>query len=281
MNTRRTLSSLTLLLLATTALVACSTSSTEVRSSDTLGGIGILPVNNLSLSGGGGGAVRSQITGPLIGSVATGNRLLVIGDSILAGTAARYGNALCKRVVQMGWRVAVEAEAGQPADFGREVLKARLAEGWDAAVVLLGTNPSGSIQAFTRDFTAIITSLAPRPVLVLTTSRYKARQDSVNSAIRSIAEANSNVTLMDWTSISAAPNVLNGDGIHPTELGRAVLVAAIGQALGPAPAQPGKCLESQFTDDSLNDSVMGTTTSSPNSAGARVTVPSSTTTTAK
>jgi lysophospholipase L1-like esterase len=239
-------------------------------------------MNNLSLGGGGATlAVQSQITGPIIGSVAKGNRLLVIGDSILAGTASRYGGAMCKQVVQMGWRVAVEAEAGQAADFGRDVLKARLAEGWDAAVVLLGTNPSGSLAAFTRDFTAIITSLAPRPVLVLTTSLYKPRQAGVNTAIRSIASANTNVTLMDWATISATPNILNSDGIHPTDTGRAVLVAAIGQALGPAPTTPGKCLESKFIDDALNESVMGTTTSSPNAVAVSTSVAPTTSTTTK
>lgn len=263
-----------------TALAGCSSSSSTVQSSNTLGGVGILPVNNLALGGGGASlAVQSQITGPIIGSVAKGNRLLVLGDSILAGTAVRYGGAMCRQVVQMGWRVAVEAEAGQAADFGREVLRARLAEGWDAAVVLLGTNPSASLDAFTRDFTAIITSLAPRPVLVLTTSVYKSRQAGVNSAIQTIAAANSNVTLMDWAAISSSPNILNPDGIHPTESGRAVLVAAIGQALGPAPTTPGKCLESKFTDDSLNDSVMGSTTSNPNTAVVPTSVAPTTSTT--
>lgn len=237
-------------------------------------------MNNLALGGGGQSlGVQSQISGPIIGSVAKGNRLLVLGDSILAGTASRYGGALCKQIVQMGWRVAVEAESGQAADFGREVLRARLAEGWDAAVVLLGTNPSASLDAFQRDFTAIITSLAPRPVLVLTTSLYMPRQTDINNAIKKIAAANANVTLMDWAAISATPNILNGDGIHPTDTGRAVLVAAIGQAIGPAPATPGKCLESKFDDDSLDDSVMGTTTSSPNAVAAPTSVAPTTSTT--
>lgn len=268
-----------IVLCATLALAACSSTSQTNSPNDTLGGVGVLPDNNLSISSGGNGSViQSQITGPIIGSVAKGNRLLVIGDSILAGTTARYGSAMCKQVVPMGWRVAVEAEAGKAADFGREVLRARLAEGWDAAVVFLGTNPSGSLQTFTRDFTAIITSLAPRPVLVLTTSVYKPSQEAVNAAIASIASSNSNVTLMNWASISTSPNILNGDGIHPTETGRGVLVAAIGQALGPAPSTLGKCLESKFTDDSLGEDILGTTTSSP---GATTTTVSSSTTASK
>lgn len=239
-----------------------------------------MPDNNLALAAGGGTtAIQSEISGPIIGSVAKGSRLLVIGDSILAGTAARYGGALCKQIVQMGWRVAVEAEPGKATDFGREVLRARLSETWNAAVVLLGTNPSPSIQQFTRDYTAIITSLAPRPVLVLTTSMYQPRQEAVNAAIRSIASANSNVTVMDWAAISATPGLLGGDGIHPTDTGRTVLVAAIGQALGPAPTQPGKCLESTFTDDTLGNDVMGTTTSNPNVEPVVTTVPQTSTTT--
>lgn len=262
---------------ATVALAACSSSAQSNTTADTLGGVGVLPDNNLSLSTGENGSmIQTRISGPIIGSVAKGNRLLVLGDSILAGTTARYGSAMCKQIVPMGWRVAVEAEAGKAAEFGREVLRARLAEGWDAAVVFLGTNPSGSLQAFIRDFTAIITSLAPRPVLVLTTSVYKPSQASVNREIAAIASANSNVTLMNWATISTSPNILNGDGIHPTETGRAVLVAAIGQALGPAPSTPGKCLESKFTDDSLGEEILGTTTSNPRAATTSV-PPTSTT----
>ena len=45
-----------------------------------------------------------------------GNRLLVIGDSIMAGTASRFGGELCDALVPDGWAVQIEAE---PLDPGR------------------------------------------------------------------------------------------------------------------------------------------------------------------
>ena len=56
----------------------------------------------------------------MIELVSTGNRLIVIGDSILAGTAARYGNEMCNTLVPMGWNTVVEAEAGRIEVSGRQ-----------------------------------------------------------------------------------------------------------------------------------------------------------------
>ncbi len=50
-----------------------------------------------------------------------GNRLLVIGDSILASTATRYGKELCEALNPIGWSVEVDAEPGRFIDFGNEV----------------------------------------------------------------------------------------------------------------------------------------------------------------
>ena len=58
----------------------------------------------------------------LIGETAEGNRILMIGDSILASTSSRYGNHMCEAVVPLGWRVAVEAEPSRFIDFGNRVL---------------------------------------------------------------------------------------------------------------------------------------------------------------
>ena len=110
----------------------------------------------------------SSLEGAALGANAAGNRLLVIGDSILSGTASRYGGAMCSALVPMGWRVAVEAEAGQMVGFGRTVLKDRIYEGWDVGVVFLGTNYGGNQKNYERDLTAIVEALAPRPTLLLT-----------------------------------------------------------------------------------------------------------------
>lgn len=202
----------------------------------------------------------SSIQGPVIGSLVSGNKLLVIGDSILAGTASRYGGAMCSALTPMGWRVAVEAEAGQLVGFGRTVLRDRIYEGWDAAVVFLGTNYGGSAEKYQRDLTAIVESLAPRPMLLLTATLFRPTMNDVNNVIRTVAASHSNVTVLDWGIASAQPGLLNADGIHPNNAGRSVLVQSIANALGNAPTSPGACLPSKYTDDTMGREFMPSTT---------------------
>lgn len=206
-------------------------------------------------------ASLANLDGPVLGSIASGNRLIVIGDSILAGTASRYGGAMCAGLVPLGWRVAVEAEAAQAIGFGRTVLRDRIYEGWDAAVVFLGTNYGGNASFYEKDLTAIVTSLAPRPVLLLTASLHRSTMLQVNEVIRLVASKNPNVSVLDWSATSVQTGVLNKDRIHPTDAGRQVLVSSIASGLGSAPAGPGACLPSKYTDDSLvTDGVMPSTT---------------------
>lgn len=193
----------------------------------------------------------SSLEGASLGSTAAGNRLLIIGDSILAGTANRYGGAMCAALVPMGWRVAVEAEAGQMVGFGRTVLRDRIYEGWDAAVVFLGTNYGGSRESYERDLTRIVESLAPRPTLLLTATLFRSTMQEVNDVIRIVASKNPHVSVLDWGTASVQPGLLNKDRVHPTNAGRAVLVSSIASALGSAPETPGACLPAKFTDDSL------------------------------
>ena len=215
----------------------------------------------VSVDANGAKLTAPSVQGNVLGTKATGNRLLVIGDSILAGTAARYGNEMCNTMVPLGWTTLVEAEAGMPANFGRDVLRARLSEGWDAAVVFLGTNASAP-ERFTRDMTRIVESLAPRPTLLLTTTLFRPIQQPTNDAIRAIVAAHDNVSLLDWGTASTQPGVLNPDGVHPTIAGRTLLVRAIAAAVGPAPAtgKSAYCVDAQFTDDSMGRENMPSTT---------------------
>ena len=205
-------------------------------------------------------ASLAKLDGPVLGTVASGNRLLVLGDSILAGTATRYSGAMCAGLVPLGWRVAVEAEAGQMVGFGRTVLRDRIYEGWDAAVVFLGTNYGGSAELYEKDLTAIVKSLAPRPTLLLTASLFRPTMQQVNQVIRIVASKNPNVSVLDWSTTSVQTGVLNRDKIHPTDAGRQVLVSSIASAVGEAPTGPGACLPSKFTDDSLVTDVMPSST---------------------
>ena len=205
-------------------------------------------------------ASLANLDGPVLGTVASGNRVLILGDSILAGTATRYSGAMCAGLVPLGWRVAVEAEAGQMVGFGRTVLRDRIYEGWDAAVVFLGTNYGGSAELYEKDLTAIVKSLAPRPTLLLTASLFRPTMQQVNQVIRIVASKNPNVSVLDWSTTSVQTGVLNRDKIHPTDAGRQVLVSSIASAVGEAPTGPGACLPSKFTDDSLVTDVMPSST---------------------
>ena len=250
------------------ALVLLASCGGSSASGDTvLAGIGRIPgaggpAGSLSLDG--ADLTVPVVQGQLIGARATGNRLLVIGDSILAGTAARYGNEMCNALRPLGWRTAVEAESGQPASFGREVLRKRITEGWDAAVVFLGTNPSASIDRYRQDMERIVVSLAPRPTLLLTTTLFRDSQKAVNDVIRELAGSNDNVTILDWGTASAQEGVLNNDGVHPTVLGRALLVKSVAGALGQAPGGTPGCIDALFTDDTR---VSGVTTTTSTVAG--------------
>lgn len=258
-------------------LAACS-STTSAPQAFTLAGVGRIP----GVGPNGDAGATGSLQGPILGARASGNRLLVIGDSILAGTANRYGGPMCPTLVPMGWRVVVEAEAGQPVQFGRTVLRRRLSDGWDAAIVFLGTNFGGDAEKYEKELTAIVESLAPRPTLLLTATLFRPTMQQVNAAIRSVASAHSNVSVLDWGLLSVQPGMLSGDGIHPTPEGHQLLVNSIAGAVGRAPSGTGACLPALFTDDSAvsgdvmpTTSVAGMTTTTV--AGATTTLPGATT----
>jgi hypothetical protein len=101
-----------------------------------------------------------------IGRLVAGNRVIVIGDSILASISNRYGNQLCDALVPKGWAVEVDAEVGRFIRFGREVLEEQRDEDWDAAVVMLGNNYDGNPQAFADELALLLDELEPLPVLL-------------------------------------------------------------------------------------------------------------------
>lgn len=271
-----------LLALAITVVVGACGQGSQTVSDPVLAHVGRIP--GLDSSGSvivvnGVRANLSALQGPVLGTLAQGNKLLVIGDSIFAGTASRYGGAMCNELVPLGWRVAVEAEAGQTVTFGRTVLRDRIYEGWDAAVVFLGTNYGGSAEKYQRDLTAIVTSLAPRPTLLLTATVFKPQMADVNNVIRAVAAANSNVSVLDWGLTSTQSGLLNRDGIHPTDAGRNVLVKSVASALGTAPAAGGACLPSKYTDDTMGREFLPSTTVENESGAVTTTTPQSPATT--
>ena len=188
---------------------------------------------------------RSTSTAPtaeLIGDIVDGNRILMIGDSILASTSSRYGNQMCEAVVPLGWQVAVEAEPSRFVDFGNRVLDRVLPDDvapdddWDAAVVFLGSNYRGDavrVRGRTRRdprpaWRRARCCCSPSPSTDRTTSR------STRSSTGSGPTATTSPCSTGRRS-RRRPGVLSSDRLHPTDAGRRVLAESVAAALGPVP----------------------------------------------
>ena len=191
----------------------------------------------------------------LLGEVAGGNRVLLIGDSIMASTSSRYGGQMCEALTPLGWQAGVEAEPSRFIDFGNRVLDRVLDEDaepeddWNAAVVFLGSNYGGDEVRYEEELRRILDRLSPRPTLLFTVTEYRSSWSEVNDVVRRLGSEYDNVTIIDWEAISGTPGVLSSDRLHPTETGREVLAESVAVALGPV-AGEGDCLRSQFRDDS-------------------------------
>jgi hypothetical protein len=208
-----------------------------------------------------------------VGDSAVSNRVIVIGDSLTASASPRYGGQLCDVLVPAGWQVEIDAETSRFIEFGQTVLKSRLSAGWNVAVIFLGNNYNGDQLDYAVRLNDMVTKLGDIPIVVLTVTEFRPKQEQVNEAIQTVADLHANVRVLDWRAIADADasRILGSDGLHLTEHGRQALADAVGLTLGAAPAQPGKCLASNFVDDS-EGSVTGTTTTVKGSSTTRTTV---------
>lgn len=260
--------------------------------SGTVGGVGVLPAE-VDAAVEPVVAVRPP-TDPegnpvdLLADEVDGNHVLLIGDSIFTSISPRYGGHACKALVPLGWQVQVEAEPSRFIEFGNRVLD-RMLDGqqeWNAAVVFLGSNYNGDAAGYERQLSRIIERLAPRPTVVLTVTEYRPNYVDVNEAIERLAAEHDNVTVLDWNSIAQTPGVLSGDRLHPSDRGRDVLAESIAATLGPVTVGDGKCLPSQFSDDSAvggdadADTVLGRPTTTLRGSSRPSTTQSPTTTSA-
>jgi hypothetical protein len=200
-----------------------------------------------------------------VGAKAKGNRVILLGDSVTASTSQRYSNDMCKALVPLGWRAEIDAESGRFIEFGNKVLDARLKAGWDAAVVLLGNNYVENQENYRQQLERIITRLSPNPIVLLTVTEIRTSRQQVNSVIRDMAKLHSNVQIVEWSVITRNdPGLTGPDHLHLTPRGRASLASSVALALGTAPTSPGKCMPTNYTDDSM---MPVTGTSAPGTAG--------------
>ena len=214
-----------------------------------------------------------------IGANVPGNRVILIGDSVMASTSQRYGGEMCAALVPLGWQTEVDAETGRFIDFGDEVLNSRLAAGWDVSVILLGNNYGDNQDVYRKYLDAMLARLSPQPIVLLTVTEFKPSRAQVNAVVFEMAAKYPNVVVLDWAAVTGADRSLMGaDGLHLTQTGRESLAEQVALVLGPAPVLPGKCLSTRFHDDSRG-SVTGTPTTVTRTT--RTTVRGTTTTVAQ
>ena len=195
-----------------------------------------------------------------VGALVAGNRVIVIGDSVLASTSRRYSNDMCEALVPLGWQVELDAETGRFVEFGHEVLDQRLSAGWDASVILLGNNYRENRAQYREQLERLVQRLSPQPVVLLTVSEFIPSRADVNQVIFDLAGIYENVLIVDWGVTSAAdPSLTGGDGLHLTDGGRIAIAQQVALALGTTAGGEGRCLTTSFDDDS-SGTVEGTTT---------------------
>ena len=205
-----------------------------------------------------------------------GPRVMVIGDSIFASMARRYGGEICAALTPLGFDVEVNAEVGRFVDFGERVLERRLRPesglDWDAVVISLGSNFGGDLSAYRTRLIRILDKLEPRPVLLFTVSEFRPDRIKLNDVIVEMVRMYPNVFVVDWSAIVAKePSLLQRDRLHLTESGRNRLVSEMARALGRfSTTRQGQCLPTEFSDDSAISGVEDATIVTPprNSGGA-------------
>lgn len=265
---------------------ACGGDATAPQPSGPLGtvaGVGVVPDPTGSDALGSGGAVSTFPSGRqvTVGEVADGNKVLFIGDSIFAALSRRFGGPACDLLVPLGWQVSIEGERGKPINLGLDIIEKKLPQGFDAAVLFLGTNYGRDQAKYREMLREILDTLAPRPVIILTATEFKPYIAEVNEVILEEAAARENLWLLDWRNISRTPGLLWKDGIHPVAAGNEVMMQLIIEMLGTPPASSaGKCLPSEFTNDAplTNPPPEMSTTTDPNATTTTLD-PSVTTTT--
>lgn len=260
--------------MAALLVAGCSgTVSEPVAVNDTVPGVGVLPgkrtvpidrfvVDEVAPTVTTPAVRPSDLDLPTIGQEVAGDRLIVIGDSILASTAPRFGGTLCDALTEAGWTVEIDAEPGRFLAFADRVLDQRLNPGdgteWSAAVMFFGSNFDGGLDGFEQLLDELLERLAPRPVLLLTVTEFQENRSEVNEIIR--ARAGDRVRIIDWARITAGePGLLARDGLHLSSAGQNRMVTELALAIGVAPTLSsvgvGTCLPTLFTDDVMPTTV--------------------------
>jgi hypothetical protein len=175
---------------------------------------------------------------PVNAPVTGGNRLLLLGDSVMAILKPADSNAATRVLVPLGWHVTIDAEVGRTPEQVVTVLRQRPAELVDVAVVLIGNNYGGNRAVLRAQLRTILALLHDVPrILLLTVEQFRPSQGEVNAEIVRAPALDPRVEVVDWDSVARrTPGTNRADGLHLTGAGAGLLADTIGRALGPAPA---------------------------------------------
>lgn len=199
------------------------------------------------------------IEGP-IGAEVLGDRIILIGDGILAATAPRNGGVMCDALALFGWDAEIDAEQGRRIDFADEVLDARMAvDGdpeWDVVALSFGSSVDGTdpdaVSEFAEALDAVIDRVAPRPTILYTLVEGIDGRGAINEAIRERPRFHPNVVVVEFADAGSDGVALLDDlGQSLSEEGMNRFSIRTAAALGQAPGDTvGSCLPTQFFDDS-------------------------------
>jgi hypothetical protein len=198
------------------------------------------------------------IDGP-IGEVVSGNRVLLIGDAVLASAAPSSDGLMCEGLVLFGWEAEIDARSDSGLDFADEVLEARLdpdgGTDWDVVALSFGSEVDGSdadvVETFAADLEALLERLAPRPTVLFTLLEVDEGRSAINEVIRDSVESRPNVVIVEFSDAGDdGVALLEDDGVTLTEDGMKRLSIRTAAAFGKAPGESdGECLPSEFDNE--------------------------------
>jgi hypothetical protein len=196
-----------------------------------------------------------------VGKFVNGDRILLVGDSILASAAPRNGGQLCDALQLFGWQAEIDAVSNRGIDFATGVLDDRMpAAGnsdpdWDVVVLSFGSSVDGTdaaaVAQFGTELGDLIDRVAPRPVLLYTLiEKGHEGRAAINDVIRALPGSHPNVLVVEFADAGddGVP-VLADNGRKLTDDGMKRFSIRTAAAVGDAPGEgEGACLPSQYQD---------------------------------
>jgi hypothetical protein len=194
-----------------------------------------------------------------LSALVDGDRILLIGDSILASAAPRNGGELCDALVLFGWQAEIDAVADRGIDFAAGVLDARLIDeqgqqdDWDVVALSFGSDVDGNdadaVAEFGTELGELVERVTPRPVLLYTLAGGGAGRSAINDVIRAQPQSHHNVLVVDFADAGGdGVPIVDDSGRALTEDGMKRFSIRTAAAAGEAPGGgEGTCLPSEYS----------------------------------